>query len=297
MRYPVDDFKTRWNITAGYGFGVKTDYGSHEAVDLNDNGAGDSDFGKPLYAIADGVVTSVHSHTTIPSFGKHLHLQIDGSWGTRYVHYAHCNEIFVTEGQQVKEGEKIATVGKSGTQFAHCHFALKKEPTGVDSVAKTLTDLNKWEDPIAFIEKWDTETNLQFELDKVRAERDRNWNYFVSVCEALGVTSNVDVAVGEIKKLVGLDDLIMDKEKKIADATTKIADLESKLKSLSEVNEALLLENANLKEEVEKQTDTIVKQKYGIDTMTEQIKDLKKSIQLPIFTGWKKAIVNFLAQI
>src|SRR3990167_1693838 len=158
MRFPVSNYRTEWNITAGFGFAAKTDYGSHEAVDLNDNSGGNSDLGKPLYAIADGVVTSVHNHTAVTSFGKHIHIQIDGPWGTRYVHYAHCNEILVEVGDSVKEGQKIATVGNSGTVLAHCHFAIKKEPTGIDAIAKTLDDLKKWEDPIAFIEQWMDDT-------------------------------------------------------------------------------------------------------------------------------------------
>ena len=154
MRYPVDDFKTKWNISAGFGFGDKTDYGSHEAVDINDNLGGNNDLGKPLYAICDGKVTSVHTHTNKPSFGKHLHIKIEGPWGIRWVHYAHCNEILVIEGQQVKEGDTVATIGNSGTVYAHCHLAVKKEPTGVDAIAKTLEDLKQWENPIAFIESW-----------------------------------------------------------------------------------------------------------------------------------------------
>lgn len=157
MRFPVENFKTDWNITAGFSFGAKTSYGYHDGTDINDNGGGNSDFGKSLYAIADGVVASVHLHTTKPTFGKHIHIKIDGAWGTRWVHYAHCNEVFVTEGQAIKEGQRIATVGNSGTDWAHCHFALKKEPTGIDGIATSLDLLKKWEDPIKFIEKWSSD--------------------------------------------------------------------------------------------------------------------------------------------
>lgn len=48
MRYPVDNYKTEWNGTAGYGFGAKTSYGFHDGVDINDNLGGNSDLGKPL---------------------------------------------------------------------------------------------------------------------------------------------------------------------------------------------------------------------------------------------------------
>lgn len=181
MRFPVDNYLTEWNNTAGYSFGDTTSYGFHEGDDINDNGGGDSDLGKPLYAIADGIVVGVHSHSTIPTFGKHFFIQINGAWGTRFVHYAHCNEIFITEGQQVKEGQKVATLGKSGTQYAHCHFAIKTKANGMDTIANTKAQLDDaWEDPIKFIKTYSGSvsqpSDLQKELDKCRIDRDTHWN-------------------------------------------------------------------------------------------------------------------------
>lgn len=153
MRYPVDNYKTEWNGTAGYGYGDATAYGFHDGVDINDNGGGNSDLGKPLYAIAKGKVVGIHSHPTT-GFGNHLFIQIDGPWGTRYVHYAHCLEILVQQGQDINEGQLIAKVGNSGTVYAHCHFAIKKKTSGMDDVANNRAELDDiWEDPIAFIEK------------------------------------------------------------------------------------------------------------------------------------------------
>lgn len=166
MRFPVENFETNWNTTSGYGFGAKTGYGFHEGIDINDNGGGDSDFGKPLYAICDGIVTSVHTHNSGANFGKHLHIRIEGPWGTKWVHYAHCRTIFVVEGQSVKEGQLIAEVGKTGTVYAHVHFAIKNQPTGIDGIAKTLADLKKWDDPIPFINQW---MNTTQPLDQDRA--------------------------------------------------------------------------------------------------------------------------------
>lgn len=151
MRYPVDNFKTEWNGTAGYGFNAVTNYGRHDGVDLNDNNGGNSDLGKPLYAVSAGIISSVHRHAT--GFGNHFLLRIEGKWGARWIHYAHCKDILVSDGQFVPEGQKIATVGNSGTTYAHCHFACLKKLTNIDNVANTLAELNDlWEDPIKFIE-------------------------------------------------------------------------------------------------------------------------------------------------
>lgn len=180
MRYPVDNFLSDWNTTAGNGFGIQTSYGFHEAVDLNLNGGGNIDLGQPLFAVADGEITSIHIHTTSPTFGKHLHLKFNIDGKDYWAHYAHCDEIFVAEGQKVKKGDKIATCGNSGTTYAHLHFAIKNQPTGVDGLAKTQEDLKKWENPIAFIEKHLFEepmaTITQKELDQLRLDRDTHFN-------------------------------------------------------------------------------------------------------------------------
>lgn len=166
MIYPVDNFKTEWNGTAGYGFGQSVSYGFHDGVDLNDNNGGNSDLGKPLYAVAKGTVVGVHEHTGSGNFGKHVFIQIDGPWGTRFVHYAHCLEISVQPGQVVEEGQQIAKVGNSGTVYAHCHFAVKKKASGMDDVANTKAELDDiWEDPIAFIEKYLTSATSKITID------------------------------------------------------------------------------------------------------------------------------------
>ena len=161
MRYPVDNFKTEWNGTAGNPFGVATTYGFHEGVDINDNLGGNSDLGKPLFAIADGELLYYHTakHPTT-TFGYHHVYKIIGSWGTRWVHEAHCQSDLLATVQNVKESQQIAKVGNSGTTYAHCHFSIFKVdpatlPGGIDTIAKTQQQLNDWwEDPIKFIEKY-----------------------------------------------------------------------------------------------------------------------------------------------
>ena len=276
MRYPVDDFLTKWNITSGFGFGDKTDYGSHEAVDLNLNSGGDSDLGQPLFAIADYEVTSVHSHTTIPSFGLHVHLKIEGSWGVRYAHYAHCGEIFVKVGDKGKESDKIATVGTSGTKAVHCHFAIKKEPTGIDAIAKTLTDLAKWENPMTFIEQY-----LFDPLSEIKSRADT----LVAVATRLNVAVNKDVILSEIDKLIVLEDAIVQKDHQLLDAQKSISELQKKLDGATKQYEELVVvhgETAKLIEEYKKTVDELV----------IEVKELKKTAETPTLTGWRKLLYD-----
>lgn len=150
MRRPVDNWNA-WYIAQG--FGVKTTYGFHEGVDLNLKTGGDTDLGQLLLAVADGEITSVHDHTGKPTFGLHLHLKFDTPFGPRWAHYAHLESVSIKAGDRVTEGRPIAKLGKSGTDVAHCHFAIKNQATGIDGLAKTEADLAKWEDPIVFIDR------------------------------------------------------------------------------------------------------------------------------------------------
>lgn len=290
MRYPVDDFLTKWNITAGFGFGQKTDYGSHEAVDLNDNLGGNSDLGKPLYAIAKGTITSVHNHTA--NFGKHLHLKIEGAWGVRWAHYAHCNEIFVKEGDVVEEGQKIATVGNSGTTYAHCHFALKREPTGVDAVAKTLDDLKKWEDPIKFIEIW-MQPSL---VDTVPVEKEKfadlerikiAWN---NVRTLLNVQDSETIVLSELKKLIDYEDAVIQMEEKVHKATETATELEGKLKEANETIDTLIEANKKATEQAIIDKQQLDGMSDTIDGLTKDVQDLKDIAKEPLLTGWRKFI-------
>jgi murein DD-endopeptidase MepM/ murein hydrolase activator NlpD len=165
MRYPVgntgskEEYERDWYNAQT--FGNETRYGYHEGVDINLKTGGDTDLGKELKAIASGEIVYYHysSHPT-SGFGRHLVIKIDGAWGTRWAHYAHCDTLdFINKAQLVSEGQIIARLGKSGTSYAHLHFSLYKvDPAtlgGIDKYAKTQEDLNKyWEDPIAFINKW-----------------------------------------------------------------------------------------------------------------------------------------------
>lgn len=165
MRYPVtntgskEDFDSAWYNAQG--FGVQTTYGFHEGCDINLKTGGDTDLGQELKSIANGRIVYYHyaSHPTT-AYGRHLVVRIEGGWGTRWVHYAHCDTNgFLNAVQDVTEGQIIARLGKSGTPYAHLHFSIfKVDPStvgGIDQIARNTTDLNNWwEDPIAFIDKW-----------------------------------------------------------------------------------------------------------------------------------------------
>lgn len=165
MRYPVgatgsqEEFERDWYIAQE--FGNPTKYGFHDGVDINLRTGGNTDLGQELKAIAGGKVVYYHyaSHPTY-GFGRHLVLEIEGPWGKRWAHYAHCTaDDFTREVKEVSEGQIIARIGNSGTPYAHVHFSiLKVDPVsigGIDAIPSTSSELHNWfEDPITFIKKW-----------------------------------------------------------------------------------------------------------------------------------------------
>ena len=62
-------------------------------------------------------------------FGKHLKVQI----GEVSIIYAHCNNIYVKEGDKVTQGQEIAEVGSTGNSTGpHLHFEIRISERTVD---------------------------------------------------------------------------------------------------------------------------------------------------------------------
>jgi murein DD-endopeptidase MepM/ murein hydrolase activator NlpD len=89
---------------------------SHEGIDIF------AKKGTPVIAVADGEILSKHS---TPLGGKVLWLQPKGKLWTAY--YAHLDKQLVKEGDRVRKGQVIGTVGNTGnvrTTPAHLHFGV-----------------------------------------------------------------------------------------------------------------------------------------------------------------------------
>jgi len=210
MRYPVNNWN-KWYLAGHFGDNRGTYF--HNGVDINLLTGGNSDLGQPILAIADGKLSYYHnaSHPT-KSYGRHNVYKITGLWGTRWVHNAHTQKM-LTGVQEVKEGQELARVGKSGTTYAHLHLAIwKVDPSslrnGIDTIARTKTELNNWwEDPIAFIEKWkdvptepsDCETKLKIEEDHHEDTRARERNAIKEIDKLKEKVELKDLEISDIK--------------------------------------------------------------------------------------------------
>ncbi len=125
------------NITSYYGPRWGT---VHRGIDIS-NG---SIYGKPIVAVADGVVYQTYSscpHTTRSSrcrcgsgWGNHVAINHGTMNGAVYkAMYAHMNTIAASVGQKVKQGQVIGYVGTTGDSTGyHLHFGLMKNNVWVD---------------------------------------------------------------------------------------------------------------------------------------------------------------------
>lgn len=97
--------------------------------------------GTPIYATADGKVTSVE--VKFSGYGKLV--EIDHGFGYK-TRYAHMHEFAVREGQHVKRGDLIGYVGNTGLSTApHLHYEVLINGAQVDPVHYFYNDLTSSE--------------------------------------------------------------------------------------------------------------------------------------------------------
>jgi murein DD-endopeptidase MepM/ murein hydrolase activator NlpD len=128
----------------------------HFGEDWNGRTGGDTDLGAPVYAIADGIVTLAHN--------------VRSGWGnvvlTRHAYRdpatgqvkfcdtlnGHLNQIMVKDGQLIKKGQQIGTIGNNfGMYPAHLHFEIRLNINIGMHREKAPSDLKNWADPTEFI--------------------------------------------------------------------------------------------------------------------------------------------------
>lgn len=160
MKYPINFAGTYPKPWAGYYFREPLGYtsGVHTGVDFNGAGAGNADLGLPIVAICGGTVVDKRSNGQIKGFGNCLIIEsscppnINGS--KLYHRYLHMNSIEVAVGQQVVEGQRIGTVGNTGTEYAHLHLDTWTNRNGLGPHWNYDKDtaLASYEDPYRVIE-------------------------------------------------------------------------------------------------------------------------------------------------
>lgn len=93
--------------------------------------SGDEIRGKEIVAAQDGIVqTAMYPREPGTEYGVRIILQHKDGYSTLY---AHCGYLFVKEGDKVKKGDVISTVGSTGnTPVAQCYFEVRKNGRSID---------------------------------------------------------------------------------------------------------------------------------------------------------------------
>jgi murein DD-endopeptidase MepM/ murein hydrolase activator NlpD len=121
-------------LASGFGLRIHPVYKvkkMHNGIDFA------ASIGTPIYATADGTVTSVS--VRFSGYGKMV--EIDHGFGYR-TRYAHMHDFAVKRGQQVKRGDLIGYVGNTGLSTApHLHYEVFINDQRVDPVHYFFNDL------------------------------------------------------------------------------------------------------------------------------------------------------------
>lgn len=118
----------RNHIASDFGYRTRPYVGFHYGVDIG------MAMGTPICAVKDGtVITSVHG-----SSGYGYYIIIDHADGVQTL-YAHCSELLVSVGDEVKKGDIIAKVGSTGRSTGpHVHFEIRIDGERVDPLPYIL---------------------------------------------------------------------------------------------------------------------------------------------------------------
>ncbi len=127
----------------------------HLGEDWNGAGGGDTDLGDPVVATAHGLVVFAQDYRL--GWGnvvivRHAYPE-DGE--TKYVDslYGHLHEIMVSEGQVVKRGQQVGTMGNNrGMYHTHLHFEMRKNLAIGMHRSSYARDFSNYFDPTKFIQ-------------------------------------------------------------------------------------------------------------------------------------------------
>ncbi len=94
--------------------------------------------GSDIFVTGDGVV--VEAGYSFYGYGNRV--VIDHGYGFKTV-YAHLKKIFVNEGQKLKRGEVIGSLGNTGRSTgAHLHYEVKKNNRSINPINFYFNDIN-----------------------------------------------------------------------------------------------------------------------------------------------------------
>lgn len=144
----------------------------------------------------------------------------------------------------------------------------------------------------------DVQIDLQKELDKCRKERDRNCDWFTGLCDIMQVGHSYDVAEQELKKLMNMEDVVIQKEKQLEEERKmneemqkEVSTLQSKVIELSagisEAQEAIAEKDAQYQKDKAETQLLLETYKTKVTQLEKDIEELKKVEPIERLSGWE----------
>jgi murein DD-endopeptidase MepM/ murein hydrolase activator NlpD len=132
---PVENFEVA-KLVSGFGVRInpfhKGQY-HHDGVDIA------SPRGTLVLATAPGHVILVKKSDLVAGYGNYVEVDHGNGYVTRY---SHLEEISIKEGQTVKKGQALGSVGSSGGSIApHLHYEVINQGKNVDPVKFIVTGI------------------------------------------------------------------------------------------------------------------------------------------------------------
>ncbi|MEX1045198.1 MAG: M23 family metallopeptidase [Chthoniobacterales bacterium] len=128
--------------------------GRHMGDDWNGKGGGNTDLGAPVYGTAHGLV--VYARDARMGWGRTVIIRHvfweNRKWNYVDSFYTHLHQIFVREGQQVRRGQLVGSIGTNrGMYTAHLHFEIRTNLRIGINQGSYRKDLSNYHRPYNFI--------------------------------------------------------------------------------------------------------------------------------------------------
>ncbi|MDG2943351.1 peptidoglycan DD-metalloendopeptidase family protein [Exercitatus varius] len=118
---PTSNLKWQWPTTGRITQGFSAGDGGNKGIDIGGSK------GQAVYAAAPGRV--VYAGNALRGYGNLIIIKHDDDFLSAY---AHNDNISVSDQQEVKAGQQIATMGNSGTNSVKLHFEIRYKGKSVD---------------------------------------------------------------------------------------------------------------------------------------------------------------------
>lgn len=107
------------------------------------------------------------------------------------------------------------------------------------------------------------------------------------VVARLNVEDSEAIILGELDKLIGYEDAVIQKDRQLQDTTAKLASVQQELDFLKKEHAEFAAAS----------TATIKGQEDRLENLSKELEALKKVVNWPILTGWKAILVAFIRRL